>query len=239
MARRFERQPVVQIDDGLWVCDVDGYDRGLHVRLRMTIVQLSGGGLWLYSPVPVDDGLAEQLASLGPVHHVVAPSRAHNLFAADAKHHWPNATLWISPGLSGAELPADEILTDDREPWPGRLEPLRLAAVPVIDEVVFLHVSTRTLICCDLVINVHDEPNWMARMLYRALGVWRKPGPARYWRWKTKDREAAQASYERIVGWKPRRIVMAHGDIVEDDATAWLARALDVIPRADGEPTPA
>ena len=233
VARRFERQPPRRIDDELWVCDVDGYDRGLHVRLRMTVARLSDGGLWLYSPVPVDDALAEQLAELGPVRHLVAPSRGHNLFSGDAKQHWPAATLWISPGLEESGLPADETLTDDRDPWPGVLEPLRLAAVPAIDEVAFLHVPTRSLICCDLVINVHDEPNWMARTLYRALGVWRKPGPTRYWRWKTKDAEAARASYERIVAWEPRRVIMAHGDIVEDDATAWLARALNSPARTD------
>lgn len=193
----------------------------------MTVARLPDRGLWLYSPVPVDDALAEQLGELGPVRHVVAPSRGHNLFSGDAKQRWPDATLWISPGLEGSSLPSDETLTEDRDPWPGVLEPLRLAAVPAIDEVAFFHAPTRSLICCDLVINVRDESNWMARTLYRALGVWRKPGPTRHWRWKTKDAEAARASYEHIVGWNPRRVIMAHGDIVEDDAADWLALALN------------
>ena len=228
MARRFERQQPRPIADELWVCDADGYDRGLHVRLRMTVARLPDRGLWLYSPIPVDDALAERLDELGPVRHLVAPSRGHNLFSGDAKKRWPDATLWVSPGLEGSALPADEILADDRDPWPGVLEPIRLSAIPAIDEVAFLHVPSRSLLCCDLVINVHEEPNWPARVLYRALGVWRKPGPTRYWRWKTKDREAARRSYGRIVDWAPRRVIMAHGDIVDEDATAWIAKALEL-----------
>ena len=210
------------------MCDVDGYDRGLHVQLRMTVVRLPDGGLWLYSPVPVDDALAEQIECLGAVRHLVAPSRGHHLFAAEAKARWPAATLWVSPGLAAAQpdLSADATLSDHESAWAAELEPLRLRAIPAIDEVVFLHVATRTVICCDLVINVHDEPSWLTRHFYRALGVWRRPGPTRYWRWKTKDPQAARDAYDRIVGWQPRRVIMAHGDIVDRDAARWLAAAL-------------
>jgi hypothetical protein len=73
---------------------------------------------------------------------------------------------------------------------------------------------------------VHEEPNWLARQLYRALGVWRRPGTTRYWRWKTTDSERARQHYQHIVAWAPQRVVMAHGDVVETDATAWLESAL-------------
>ena len=229
MARRFERRPPLQLDEDLWVCDADGHERGLHIRLRTTVVRLADGGLWLYSPILFDDALADQVEALGPVRHIVAPSRAHDLFAADAHSRWPNATLWASPGLAAArpQLGATP-LPEDEACWRGQLHSVRIDAVPRIDEVAFFHVASRTAIVCDLVLNVHEESNWLARQLYRAMGVWRRPGRTRYWTWKTKDPQAAQRAYERIVAWEPRRVIMAHGDVVDEDATTWLRRALDL-----------
>jgi hypothetical protein len=52
-----ETTPLRQLAPGLW--DVEQLRRmaGANQRLRMTVVALTGGGLWLYSPVEIDDDL--------------------------------------------------------------------------------------------------------------------------------------------------------------------------------------
>lgn len=229
MARRFDRHPPRRLHEDLWVCDADGYERGLHIRLRTTVVPLADGGLWLYSPIPFDSQLCRSLEALGPVRHIVAPSCAHDLFAAQAHALWPRATLWASPSLAKRRPELNAVpLTEHVDAWEGQLLSVRLDAVPRIDEVAFFHVASETAIVCDLVINVHEEPNWVARQLYRALGVWRRPGRTRYWKWRTKDVDVARRAYEHILDWKPQRVIMAHGEIVENDAAMWLRRALDL-----------
>jgi hypothetical protein len=228
MAKRFVSSLPKRLDEALWVVDCDGYDRGLHVPLRMTVVHLTDGTLWLHSPIPIDDALARELEALGPVAHVVAPSRGHHLFVAAAKERYPNARLWGSPGLLDARLRSsmDAQLSEHELPWKDELTTIHLAGTPAIDEYVFFHVATRTLICADMVVNVTSEPSWLSRQLYRALGVWGRPGPTRYWRFMTRDGAAAGAALDRVLACNPTRVVMAHGDIVDENALAWLRTAL-------------
>ena len=66
---------------------------GLHVGTRMTVVKLSNGKLLLHSPIPINDILAQALAKIGDVAHIVCPNLFHHVFAADVKQRYPNALL--------------------------------------------------------------------------------------------------------------------------------------------------
>ena len=116
---------------------------GVNQRLRMTVVALTGGGLWLYSPVEIDDGLAQQLAAVGNVAHVVAPNRYHHLFAGAAKRRYPAAALWAVPGLpeKRPDLRFDGVLGSEPSglAWAGDLDTLVLTSVPRFSETVFFH----------------------------------------------------------------------------------------------------
>ncbi|MEZ4452549.1 MAG: DUF4336 domain-containing protein [Nannocystaceae bacterium] len=209
------------------------YGRGLHARLRMTVIRRPGGGLWLHSPVEIDDALAAGLAALGPVHDVVAPSRFHYLYAGAAKARYPEATLWAAPGLAAKrpEIAFDRGLTEDPQPWPDALEALLVDGRPTFNEFVFHHRASRSLVCTDLLFNLQDEPEWPTRLLYRVIGAYRTLGPNRVARLLTRDRAAAAASYRRILAWAPERIVMAHGDVLEDRGSARLRAALEPLCR--------
>src|SRR5688572_5344581 len=99
MAVRDRSEGLVTLGDGAWAVQHHRATSYLHVRLRMGVVALPTGGLLLYSPVPIDDALADDLARLGPVEHIVAPNKWHHLHAAAAKLRYPAATLWAAPGL--------------------------------------------------------------------------------------------------------------------------------------------
>ena len=95
-----ERAPLRPLAPGLWEVERIVLGAGMRARVRMVVVALAGGGLWLHSPVAIDDALADALASLGEVREIVAPNRFHHLFAAAAKARYPAATLWGAPGLA-------------------------------------------------------------------------------------------------------------------------------------------
>lgn len=199
---------------------------GLHLRMGMTVVRRAGGALWLHSPIAIDDALADKLAELGEVRDIVAPNRHHHRFAAAAKRRYPTATLWAAPGLPRKRkaIPFDVVLSE-QSAW-SELEAVFLSGAPLWNEHVFFHVASRTLICTDLLFNIRDEPSAVTRVFYRWLGVWQRFGTNRVWRWMAKDRVALGASFDRIVAWDVRRVVMAHGDPIDIAGSTELANAL-------------
>ena len=69
------------IDRDLWTAD------GPDVRFlglfpyptRMAVIRLRNGDLWIWSPIALDDALAQDVAALGPGRHLVSPNKLHHL----------------------------------------------------------------------------------------------------------------------------------------------------------------
>ena len=211
----------------IWEVEHIRHEGGMRLRMRMTIVRRAGGALWLHSPIPISDELADELAELGTVRDIVAPNRFHHRFAHDAKRRYAGATLWGAPGLREKceDVPFDAELAEGA-PWQGDLEAMFLRGAPLWNEHVFFHAPSRSLICTDLLFNIRDEPNLPSRLLYRGLGVWKRFGTNRLWRSWAKDRSALGGSVQRVSGHDVRRVIMAHGDVYELANQGELASAL-------------
>lgn len=197
---------------------------------RMTVVDLGDGELVLHSPIRLDAALVEEIEQLGEVRWIVAPNDHHHLFAGPASAKFPQAQLL---GTAGAQRNEPQVefsaLLEDGPPpaWAGRLEMIALAGTRNWNECVFYPVGKHTLICSDLLFNIHDSPNLSTDLLLRVIGVRRKLAQSRTQRWlMVRDRERYAESIERVLAWDFERIIMAHGRIVERDGRAGLRRAL-------------
>jgi len=85
----------------LWTADHElRLPMGVPFPTRMTVVRLTDGSLALISPIPIDDGLAGELAALGPVRHLIAPNLVHHLHLAPAKMRYPAARVLGPAGLA-------------------------------------------------------------------------------------------------------------------------------------------
>jgi hypothetical protein len=203
---------------GLWIAERP-FSTGLaELGTKMTIVRLADGGLWLHSPVKLDDATKRALDALGPVRAVVCPSRVHHLFAGDYVAPYPDARLYGPPSLAKKrrDLHFHALLGDEPEPaWRGVLEQHLFRGAPLLDEVVFFQPSTRTLITTDLVFNVPVGRTDGARLFYWAVGAEGKVGPHRLIRLAMRDKKACRASADRILAWDFDRITVTHGEIVE------------------------
>lgn len=208
--------PLRSLASDLWEVERH-FHRGLHIRVRMVVVRLAGGGLWLHSPVPIHDALAHELAALGPVQHIVAPNCYHHMFAGAARQRYPAATLWAAPGLADKrrDVAFDRTLAEDDDVWRPTLAAVHLRGAPTINEFVFHHAPSRTLICTDVLHNIQHEHARVTRWLYRALGVYRHFGQSRFYRWLTRDHAAMDDALDRVLAWEIGRVVMAHGDVLE------------------------
>ena len=71
-------EPIAQ---DVWVAPMPHTVGGLRLGTRMTVVRLSDGSLFVHSPIVLYDALEQQIDSLGPVAHIVAPSWRNDLGA--------------------------------------------------------------------------------------------------------------------------------------------------------------
>jgi hypothetical protein len=225
MAVRDRSEGLVALGDGAWAVQHHRSTSYLHVRIRMSVVRLSTGGLLLYSPVPIDDALAADLARIGPVEHVVAPNRWHHQHAAAAKQRYPAATLWAAPGLreKRKDVAFDADLSEAATFGPD-VDVVFAGGMPTVNEHVLFHRPSRAMLCCDFLMNIRAEANAPTRWFYRAYGIYGGPAQSKGWRHWTKDRAAARAAVERVRAWDVAKIAMGHGDVVEEDARGTLAR---------------
>jgi hypothetical protein len=202
---------------------------GVRLPSRMTVVRLPGGELLLHSPVPPDDELLAEVAHLGPVAHIVAPSLLHHLFVRAWMDRSPGARLWVAPGLAGKrhDLPAHEPLGEQApEAWRGVIDQLPIRGQPRMNEVAFLHRPSRTLIVSDLVFNVGRPRTLPTELVLRLMGTHGGLASSRLWRSYTRDRAAVRASIERLLAWDFDRVLMGHGDAFGPGARPAMALAL-------------
>ena len=222
---------LTQLAQDLWVADYDQFLPGkVNFTARMTIVRLGDGGLWLHSPVALDDTLAREVEALGPVRHIVAPSCFHYLYVAPYIERWPDATSYAAPGLreKREDLSFDEVLSDEApEAWRGQIDQLVYRGAPSVNEVLFCHAASKTLIVTDLVFNLHRFKGVMTGLVLRMVGAHKCFAHSRSWKWVfTKDKDAARESAAALLEWDFERVIMCHGDVLESGGHAEIVRAL-------------
>jgi hypothetical protein len=200
---------------------------GLHLGTRMTVVQLGNGQLLIHSPVAMTPELRTEVDALGPVRHIVAPNVYHHLYAGEWKAAYPDALLHGARGLAKRrkDLVIDRELGAETLPdWREHLDTALLKGT-VLNETVFLHRPSRSLIVADLIENFETSPHWPTRAYLKLGGVHGKPGLSRPLRMLFRDKKRARLALDRILGWDFDRIVLAHGDILESGGNETLREA--------------
>lgn len=217
-----------KLDDGIWTFDAPHRFYGVHMGVRMTVVRLSDGGLWVHSPIELGE-VRPDVDALGDVAYIVAPNRFHHVYAGPWKEAYPEAELWGAPGLPDkrGDLDFDHVLTEDPSPWSDDLEEMLVEGSSMLREVAFYHRASRTLITADLFINEHDPKNFISKAYYWLNGVLGKAGLSRMIKIAYDDKAAARASFRKLRDWDFERIVISHGEIVEGDAQETLRRITD------------
>lgn len=231
---------LTEITTGLWCAEQDiRMPGGVIFRARMTVADLGGKELLLHSPIELDAPLREAIRQRGEVRWIVAPNDQHHLHVEDAAGYFPDADVYGSAGArdrAGEDVFAGVLDEGGPAAWTGRLEMVGLAGTRLWNEFVFFLPESRTLICSDLVFNIHDIPNLATHIMLWLVGARRRFAQSRAERWfLVKDRKRFGDSLADVLRWDFDRIVMAHGRIVETGGHQMLARevswALDTSPR--------
>jgi len=212
--------PLVSLADNLWASEYElRMAPGFTMPVRMTVIRTGDGGLVLWSPGPIQEPLAAELAGLGEVSALVAPNCLHHLFVAAAKERYPQAKILAAPGLEEkrADLPIDGGLATPPPSWGGEIELLTIAGAKRLGEVVALHRPSATLLVTDLIFNMGDVRGLLTPWILRMAGVYRRFGQSRLIRLLVDDRAAAGDSVRELLDWPFRQVVSAHGAVVDGD----------------------
>jgi hypothetical protein len=221
--------PLVRHDTDLWSAEHEfGWQAGVvKIPVRMTVIRLRDRRLILHSPVPISSELRDQLDALGPVGFIVVPE-AHGRFASQASQSYPAAQILAAPNApSRRKSPTFHASLADQPPaaWAGQVES-HLVLGFRLHEVVLFHRSSRTLVLTDLCFNIQRSSSKVARLFFRANGMWRHFGPSRIIRRiAVSDRSALQHSLEQLLQWDFDRILPGHGDVIEHGGRAALRAA--------------
>lgn len=199
---------------------------GLWFPLRCTVVRLVDGGLVLHSPVAFTVEQRAAIDALGPVRALIAPSALHHLHLPAAAAAWPDAEVWVAPGVpqKHPELGGLRVLGERTPFFEGELTPLPIDGMPSVQERVFLHGASRTLLVTDLLFNLHRYETVWSRTYFWLCGVHGRLAQSPVVRLLVKDRAAAGASVRRVLAHAIERVVPCHGEVAEGDPSSALAR---------------
>jgi hypothetical protein len=225
-----------QVATNIWIVDGEPLRvMATEIPVRMTVVRLPSGAMWLHSPVRYGKGLAEEIVAFGPIRHMVAPNSAHWLFIKGWQEHYPEAIGWAIPGLEKrAQVRRAGVVFErtlaDKPPveWEGDLDQAIVPGGFGFGEAVFFHRRTRTAILTDLIENFEREKlSPFARPIVRLLGAMAPHGKApAYLRFViNRRRKRAREAARRIIGWQPERVIFAHGRWFASDGAAQLRQS--------------
>ena len=198
----------------------------ISLSTRMTVVRLRDGSLWVHSPITPTNELIKDLAAIGHVRWVVAPNRSHHLFFLPFLAAHPSAEGFIAPGLDTKRrnlrgypcVPASA-------PWRSELEGFVIEGLPVLNETVWFHPATGTLILTDLLFCFSTQNVGLTKLVARVLGVHGSIAMSRTMKLLVKDKPALWRSVAPLLALPVRRVIVAHDQIVSDQCNDQLAQA--------------
>ncbi len=204
---------------------------GMPYPVRMTVIKLKNGDLFIHSPIAPDEELIKQVQALGRVKFLVSPNKIHHLYIGDWQKLFGQAKMYASPGLrkKRADLEFDADLQDKPElGWAQEIDQLIFDGSRVLREVVFFHHQSKTLILTDLIENF--DPDWFGgwkNIMARLAGIVAPDGraPIDYRLSFFGHKRQARKSVERMKLWQPENIIIAHGACYKDNGMAEMTRA--------------
>ena len=223
------------VDRDIWI--VDGpviYFKKVPFQTRMTVIRLKSGDLFVHSPTALTEALKAEIDRLGPVRHLISPNKIHYWWIGEWGEAYPDALKWASPGVRPSARKQgwdfDRELGEIAESaWREDIDQLVVHGGRFMDEVVFFHRGSRSLILADLIENfeprmVHSPIlKWLLKLAGNCDPDGKLPIDLRLSFWGRHGQ--ISRAVNRMLEWAPERIILAHGRWYPSNGVAELRRA--------------
>lgn len=198
----------------------------ISLTTRMTVVRLRDGSLWVHSPISPTRELIEELQQVGTVRYVVAPNKSHHLFFLEFLSAHPAAQGYIAAGLELKRPDLKRFPQVPREaPWDGEIQGFFIEGLPILNETVWFHSDSGTLVLTDLLFCFAETNRGVTALVSKLLGVRGRLGMSRTMKWATKDKQALARSVLPLLSLPVRRVIVAHDQIINEQPVEKLVQA--------------
>ncbi len=222
---------LIRLTNSIWTATTPIRFAGTWFPHVMSVVRLGNDSVLLHSPCRPSSDLIHAIAQIGIVAHVVAPNWFHDLYLAHYRKLYPSATFWAPPLLKRQKASIIDHALDSaaRPPWFDEMPHTALSGLLALDESIFFHRATRTLIVADFLMNASARADMPAltRLGYRFL---RLDGSVRVFsvlRWfGLTSRSSLRRAAQDIFQWNPDRLIVGHGKPTDQNVQSQLEAAL-------------
>lgn len=209
---------LTKLSENLWIADASQKVMGFEFGTRMTVVRLDTGDLMLHSPIAINEKLKAELDYIGKVKYLVGSNRFHHMHIGNCLESYPEAEVWGAPGLPEKRkdiqfkgvIETGTVFGSD-----GELQHLLFEGMPLMNEVVFYHPESKTLIVSDMLFNFPEDVSFGFRLFLRLFGLYGEPKLSVLERWfLVRDKNKARESAKKVLALDFDRVVLAHRDII-------------------------
>lgn len=146
---------------------------------------------------------------------IVATSLLHAAGVPLALRHFPQARVWAAPGLRKSKpgIPWTHDLNKLAWFYQEALPMVLLRGIPKVNEVVFFHRDSGSLLVSDLFFSLREASGWGAWAILKMFGTYRRFGMSRFFARFVKDRPEFENSLREILSYPFSQIVPCHGEI--------------------------
>lgn len=221
-----------QVGKQIWIHDGETVSFfGLPYSTRMTLVKLDEERLWVHSPTALTPALLDEVGRLGRVCFLIAPNKLHHLFLPQWQQAYPAAKSYAAPGLIAKrpDIAFDKELSALVEPaWQTEIEQTVFSGSPAMEEVVFFHKDSKTLILTDLIENFDPRVFSTGQCFAAKLTGILAPNGKTPVDWRLSfmfGKKRARAALHTMLAWQPDNIIIAHGKCIFGNGTDFLRRS--------------
>jgi len=221
------------IKDQIWIHEYPVRYAGINLFGRMTIIKLDNGELIIHDPCKIDELVKSEIDKIGEVKYIVAPGSYHHLFVTDFQEKYPNAETFLCPGLERKrpDIKFEWILGNKADPrWEKDIDQVLVQGTKFIWEVAFFHKSSKTMILVDLLENIGDDYQHPVSLLLRfwwkvVYKMWNNPKAAPEYQMGWGRKKIVKNGLNKLLSWEAERIILAHGELIENNVTNVLCAA--------------
>jgi hypothetical protein len=200
---------------------------GIDFRRYVTLLRLTDGRVVIHSTAPFTAEDVEAIGRFGEPSWLVEATLMHDTFARRASAAFPNIPYLAPAGFAKLSAVPTLPLHPPPRDWAGEIEVLKVDGLRKINEHVFFHLASRTLVLADLLFHFSaDSRGWSRFFAQRIMRLPRLFGISAFFRLMIRDQKAFALSLEKMAQWDFEQIVVGHGEPIQNDAKPIFARVL-------------
>ena len=217
----------------VWIAEQDQIAFGVNLGTRMTLIKSeTNNDLLAHSPIKPSKKLINEISKQGDLKWIVGPNKFHHLYIDSFRDAFPEAKVFLAPGLKEKRndiADAKEILSKHKYPWSDLLDFHVVHGAPLLNEVVFFHKTSKSLIVTDLGLNFGSHSPLKTRIFAKIFLTYNKFGWSKLEKMLfIKDRSLFKESLEKILLWDFEQILLPHGEIVTSNAKEQFQKAFNI-----------